>query len=101
MLYDEAMLSQPARSGVPPSACTILASSVIRQFTWNYAIERLGATRTMAHTYLQPVVGIAVAAALPGERPHGMPFFGGAVVVLGLVLYTLGSRPTEIARAAG
>jgi drug/metabolite transporter (DMT)-like permease len=55
----------------------------------------------MAHTYLQPVVGIAVAAALPGERPHGMPFFGGAVVVLGLVLYTLGSRPTEIARAAG
>ncbi len=73
-------------------AFTVLGSTVVGQLAWNYAIQRLGAARTAAYTYLQPVVGIAIAAALLGERLHALQVLGGAVVVFGLVLYTLSAR---------
>jgi drug/metabolite transporter (DMT)-like permease len=91
-----ALLTTP-RSAITPSvltaaAFTILISTIIGQIAWNYAIKRLGAARTMAYTYLQPVVGIAIAAILLGERLQAVQFLGGAIVLLGLALYSGGVR---------
>ena len=87
-----ALLSTPPSAVTPPvlaaTAFTVLGSTVLGQLAWNYAIKRLGATRTAAYTYLQPVVGIAIAALLLGERLHAIQIVGGVAVVLGLVLYS-------------
>lgn len=77
---------------VAATAFTVLGSTVVGQLAWNYAIQRLGASRTAAYTYLQPVVGIAIAAILLGERLHALQVLGGVVVVLGLALYTVNTR---------
>src|SRR5919198_86739 len=69
-------------------AFTVLGSTVLGNMAWNYAIQQLGATRTAAYTYLQPVVAVAIAAVLLGERLAPVQFLGGAVVLLGLLLYT-------------
>ena len=68
-------------------AFTVLGSTVLGNMAWNYAIQQLGATRTTTYTYLQPVVAVAIAAVLLGERLAPVQFLGGAVVLLGLLLY--------------
>jgi drug/metabolite transporter (DMT)-like permease len=68
-------------------AFTVLGSTVLGNMAWNYAVQQLGATRTAAYTYLQPVVAVAIAAVLLGERLAPVQFLGGAVVLLGLLLY--------------
>ncbi len=91
-----ALLSTPRAALTPPvlaaTAFTVLGSTVVGQLAWNYAIQRLGATRTAAYTYLQPLVAIAIAALLLGERLRAVQGLGGAVVVLGLVLYARAAR---------
>jgi drug/metabolite transporter (DMT)-like permease len=87
----------PALATVTPSsitplitaaiAFTVLGSTVLGNMAWNYAVQQLGATRTAAYTYLQPVVAVAIAAVLLGERLTPVQFLGGAVVLLGLLLY--------------
>jgi drug/metabolite transporter (DMT)-like permease len=69
-------------------AFTVLGSTVLGNMAWNYAVQQLGATRTAAYTYLQPVVAVAIAAVLLRERLAPVQVLGGAVVLLGLLLYT-------------
>jgi len=91
-----ALLSTPRSAFTAPivaaMAFTVLGATLAGQLAWNYAIQRIGATRTIAYTYLQPVVGIAIAALLLGERLQPAQYLGGAVVILGLVLYRGGAR---------
>lgn len=91
-----ALLSTPRGAFTAPivaaMAFTVLGATLAGQLAWNYAIQRIGATRTIAYTYLQPVVGIAIAALLLGERLQPAQYLGGAVVILGLVLYRGGAR---------
>jgi drug/metabolite transporter (DMT)-like permease len=68
-------------------AFTVLGSTVLGNMAWNYAVQQLGATRTAAYTYLQPVVAVAIAAVLLRERLAPVQFLGAAVVLLGLLLY--------------
>ena len=86
---------------VAATAFTILGATVIGQVVWNHAIKGIGAARTTAYTYLQPVVGIVVAAVLLGERLYPSQFLGGVMVLLGLTLYTTGARARASSRAMG
>ncbi len=91
-----ALLATP-RAAVTPTivaatAFTVLGSTVLGQLAWNYAIKHLGATRTATYTYLQPLVGLGVAGVVLGERLHALQVLGGAVVVVGLVLYARGTQ---------
>src|SRR5205085_1605882 len=74
-------------------AFTVLGSTVLGNMIWNYAIQQLGATRTCTYTYLQPVVAVAIATVLLGERPAPLQILGGAIVLLGLLLYAGHRRP--------
>jgi drug/metabolite transporter (DMT)-like permease len=80
-------------------AFTVLGSTVLGNMAWNYAIQQLGATRTTTYTYLQPVVAVAIAAVLLRERLAPVQFLGGAVVLVGLLLYTRPRAPRLAADA--
>jgi drug/metabolite transporter (DMT)-like permease len=80
-------------------AFTVLGSTVLGNMAWNYAVQQLGATRTAAYTYLQPVVAVAIAAVLLRERLAPVQFLGGAVVLVGLLLYTRPRAPRLAADA--
>lgn len=49
-------------------------------------IRRLGATRTLTVTYLQPIVAIVLGAILLGERLRLLNFIGLALILLGVAL---------------
>lgn len=72
---------------------TLVFATILGNLTWNYAIQQLGAARTAAYTYLQPIGGVAFAAVLLGERPTWLQVVGGLIVLSGQVVYSLGRRP--------
>jgi drug/metabolite transporter (DMT)-like permease len=79
-------------SAVTPSivgaaAFTVIGSTVVGNLLWNYAVQQLGAARTSAYTYLQPVLGVTTAVVLLGDRLNAAQILGGVVVLVGLLLY--------------
>ncbi|MBI2942386.1 MAG: DMT family transporter [Chloroflexi bacterium] len=69
-----------------------LIASVFGLTLWGLGIKRVGATGTMVYTYLSPVLAIASAAALLGERLTLVQVIGGAIVLAGLAL-SASARP--------
>jgi drug/metabolite transporter (DMT)-like permease len=59
---------------------------------WYRGIETVGASRTAIFMNLQPVLGIALAAALTGEQIGPWQLVGGALVVGGVALTTTPRR---------
>ena len=53
---------------------------------WNTGLARLGAVRSSAYLYLQPVAAIAIALPVLGERPGWPAVLCGLVVVIGTML---------------
>lgn len=96
-------LGLPALIGAPWAAVTptiwlavsftLIGATVLGNLAWNFAIKQLGATRTVTYTYLQPVVGIVIAALLLGERLTLPQILGAAIVLLGQALYSFRLRP--------
>ena len=70
------------------TACTGLA-----YLLFFHLIGSVGATRTIAVTFVIPVFGIAWGAWLLGERVDGATLAGGAIIVLGTALATGVLRP--------
>lgn len=79
---------------------TVIGSTVIGNLAWNYAVQQLGATRTSTYTYLQPVLGVATAVVLLGDRLNGVQLLGGAIVLAGLLLYPRKRIPQLSTRAS-
>ena len=61
-------------------------ASVLAATLWAYALRGIGASRTMIYNYLTPVVAIALAASLLGERLNALQAVGALSVILGLIL---------------
>lgn len=72
---------------------TLIGATILGNLAWNYSVQQLGAARTAAFTYLQPVSGVAFATLLLGERLALPQLIGGAVVICGQVLYSRQGRP--------
>lgn len=71
-----------------------LACSGLAYICWNDALNRLGAARSGALLYLEPLVAQGVAAVVLGERLHGGTIAGGMVILLGVYLVNrAGERP--------
>lgn len=85
---------------VGATAFTVVGSTVLGNLAWNYAIQQLGAARTSAYTYLQPIMGATIAVILLGERLALLQILGAAVVLLGLLLYPRGINRARAADAA-
>lgn len=66
---------------------------------WNWAIRRRGIARTVGFAFLVPVVGGVMAVLWLHEHVRAEQALGAAVVIAGLVVTRLGSRPGGDGRA--
>ncbi len=61
-------------------------SIVIAYVIWYVSIQRVGSSRTSVYSNLVPVVALALAAVLLGERIAPLQLVGGAIVLVGIAL---------------
>ena len=59
---------------------------------WSAACRDLGVVRVTASLYLTPIVGVVFAAAFLGEKVTGLEILGGAAILAGVAVATLGVR---------
>lgn len=69
-----------------------LASTVLGYSLWGALLARHPAARVTPFALLVPVVGVAVASIVLGERPDPLDWLGGAVILTGLALLQMGGR---------
>jgi len=89
-------------AGMPPEGWlaviyVALASTVLGFSLWGALLARHPASHVTPFALLVPVVGVAVAALLLGERPAPLDWLGGAVILTGLALLQLGRRRVQTA----
>ena len=68
---------------------------------WNWAIHRRGIPRTVVYGFLVPVLGGALAVVTLGEHVRPEQVAGAFLVVMGLVVTRVGSRPQRIREPVG
>ena len=72
-----------------------LGSMIIAYMLYYRGVRLLGATRTAMYSNLQPLIALAVASFMLGERPTRAQLLGGAFIMGGLLL----SRTARVGRA--
>lgn len=60
--------------------------------TWNYVLSRMPATHAVNYTYLIPLIAVAEAYVLLGERPRPASLVGGAIALGGVIVANVGRR---------
>ena len=63
-----------------------VGGSCLCYLLWSYAIYQLGSVRTSTYVYLEPLVTMAVAAALLGDKITWIALLGAACIIVGLLL---------------
>jgi drug/metabolite transporter (DMT)-like permease len=66
-------------------------SLLVAYLIWNRSVKVVGPSRTVIYMCLTPLIAVAAAAALLGERPRPLQAVGAALILAGVVL-TLGQR---------
>lgn len=79
-------------SGIAALIYIVVVSTFAGYGLWNNLLGRFPAAAVAPYTLLVPVVGIAAAAAVLGERPTAWDWAGGAVVMAGIALMNLPAR---------
>lgn len=69
-----------------------MGSTVAGLLLWSVAVARAGPTRAGLLLYLEPLVGVAGAAALLGEGLSPATLAGGVLIMLGVVTAWLSRR---------
>jgi len=72
-------------------------SLVLAYLLWNRSVQEVGASRTVVYMCLTPLIAVAGAAVLLGERPRPLQAVG-AVLVIGGVLLTRWARGAPAGR---
>ncbi len=70
-------------------AYTVLVPGLLATFVWFVLVERIGALRAATFHFLNPVLGVAIAAVILGERLGPLDGVGVAVVAVGILLVQL------------
>lgn len=89
---------RPSRPLALAFAYTTLVPGLAATWVWFLLVNRIGATRAATFHFLNPVFGVAVAAALLGERLGPLDLAGVAVVTAGILAVQLsrtGNRPAR------
>jgi probable blue pigment (indigoidine) exporter len=68
---------------------TTLMPGLIATFIWFKLVGRIGSTRAATYHFLNPVFGVAIAAALLGERLSWWDVVGVLVITLGILAVQL------------
>jgi len=72
-----------------------IACSGLGYLFWYGALEKIEASRVAAFLYVEPLVTLAAAAALLGERPSAPTIAGGLLVLAGVYAVQSAPRPAE------
>jgi len=76
-------------AGVVYSALFAIA---LAHFIWNYAVRKIGSTRTAIYSNITPVTAMIIAWIVLGERPTAGQITGAAIIFLGLYMVRGGMR---------
>ena len=68
---------------------TIFIPGILATILWFWLVHRIGATRAATFHFLNPFLGVAVAAAFLGEAIGILDIFGVAVITLGILAVQL------------
>ncbi|MGG7646234.1 DMT family transporter [Rhodovulum sp. YNF3179] len=80
-------------------AYTTLVPGLAATFTWFVLVRRIGATRAATFHFLNPFLGVAIAAALLGEALGAGDLLGVAVIMAGILAVQI-SKQAKAAEAA-
>lgn len=69
-----------------------LFAIALAHFIWNYAVRKIGSTRTAIYSNVTPVTAMIIAWIALGERPTAGQITGAAVIFLGLYMVRGGMR---------
>ncbi|WP_116085598.1 DMT family transporter [Tropicimonas sp. IMCC34011] len=87
----------------------IFISGVVATIVWVFLVRRIGATRAAVFHFLNPFLGVAIAALLLGERFGWLDVLGVAIIMAGILAVQISSRsprapaaePEPVSRSAG
>ncbi|SLN28038.1 putative DMT superfamily transporter inner membrane protein [Pseudoruegeria aquimaris] len=74
-------------------AYTTLVPGLLATFVWFSLVNRIGAVRAATFHFLNPVFGVAIAAALLGERLGWLDVIGVGIVTVGILAVQLSRQP--------
>jgi drug/metabolite transporter (DMT)-like permease len=72
---------------------TTLVPGVAATMVWFLLVGRIGATRAAAFHFLNPFIGVAIAALVLGEEVTPRDLFGVAIIMAGILAVQLARRP--------
>ncbi|GFE49618.1 peptide ABC transporter permease [Roseobacter cerasinus] len=75
-------------------AYTTLVPGLAATFVWFWLVNRIGATRAATFHFLNPFLGVAVAALLLGETLGALDMLGVAIIALGILAVQLSRQRT-------
>ncbi|MDO5620822.1 MAG: DMT family transporter [Paracoccus sp. (in: a-proteobacteria)] len=78
---------------------TVLVPGIAATFVWFRLVTRIGAVRAATFHFLSPFFGVAIAAALLGERFGLSDAIGAAVIAAGILMVQLARIPPQAAVA--
>ena len=82
-------------------AYATLFSLVLAYLLWNRSVQAVGPSRTVVYMCLTPLVAVAGAAVMLGERPRPLQAVGAVLIIAGVVVTsTLRAPPAGSSRAA-
>jgi drug/metabolite transporter (DMT)-like permease len=73
-------------------AYSTMLSLVVAYLIWNRSVQVVGPSRTVVYMCLTPLIAVAAAAVLLGERPRPLQGVGALLIISGVVLTRLGGR---------
>ncbi len=73
-------------------AYSTLLSLVVAYLIWNRSVQVVGPSRTVVYMCLTPLIAVAAAALILGERPRPLQGIGALLIISGVVLTRLGGR---------
>jgi drug/metabolite transporter (DMT)-like permease len=74
-------------------AYTVLVPGLAATMIWFVLVRRIGATRAATFHFLNPFIGVAVAAAVLGEAVTARDLIGVAIIMAGILAVQLSRRP--------
>jgi drug/metabolite transporter (DMT)-like permease len=77
-------------------AYLVVFATIIGFVLFYWAVNRFGAGLASMVSYLVPIFALMQAVTILGERPAPLQIVGGAVILVGVRVATLGARPDRI-----
>ena len=74
-------------------AYTVIAPGIAATWLWFLLVNRIGAVRAATFHFLSPIFGVAIAAALLGERFGVSDVIGALIVAAGILMVQLARIP--------